>query len=59
MERHRSWDSVLISIYGLDAHDLKDGNANATKRWKNALHLSMNSAYVLCVRFHKYKVKSV
>ena len=44
MERHRSWDSVLILIYQIDAHDLKNGNVHARKRWKNALHLSMNSA---------------
>ena len=23
MERHRSWDGVLLSIYQVDAHDLK------------------------------------
>ena len=31
MERHRSWGSVLISIYRLDTHDLKNGNAHMTK----------------------------
>ena len=24
MEQHRSWESVLISIYWIDAHDLKE-----------------------------------
>ena len=43
IERHRSWDSVLILIYWLDAHYLKNRNAHATKRWKKALHSSMNS----------------
>ena len=33
MEQHRS-----------DAHDLKNGNVHARKRWKNALRSSMNSA---------------
>ena len=32
IERHRSSDSVLISIYRLDAHDLKNGNADAIKK---------------------------
>ena len=29
MERHRSWDSFLISIYQIDTHDLKNGNVHA------------------------------
>ena len=39
MEWHCSWDSVSISIYRLDTHYLKNGNAHATKQWK-----------MLCVR---------
>ena len=35
MEQHRSWVSVLISIYQLDTYDLKNGNVHATKPWKN------------------------
>ena len=33
MERHCSWDSILISIYQKDANLLKNGNANAKKWW--------------------------
>ena len=29
MEWHRSWDSILISIYWIDAHALKNRNAHA------------------------------
>ena len=43
----RSWDSVLISIYRIDANDLKNRNAHAREQWKNALHSSMNSALKL------------
>ena len=28
MERHCSWDGILIFIYRIDAHDLKNGNAH-------------------------------
>ena len=44
MVRHRSWGSVLKSIYRIDGHDLQNGNAHARKRWKNTLYSSMNSA---------------
>ena len=32
MEQHRSWHSVLVLIYWIDAHDLKNGNAHAAMR---------------------------
>ena len=44
MERHRFWDSFLISIYRIDAYDLKNGNAHVREWWKNALYLSINPA---------------
>ena len=39
--------------YRLDTHDLKNGNAHATKRWKTLwqLHSSMNSALSLIAVF--------
>ena len=32
VERYRSWGSVLISIYRLDAHDLKKTNKQTSKQ---------------------------
>ena len=32
MEQHCFWDSVLISIYQIDAQDLKNGNAHVRER---------------------------
>ena len=37
MELYRSWDSVLTSIYRIDAHELKNGNAHVRERWKKHL----------------------
>ena len=34
VEQHHFWDSLLISIYWLDTHNLKNGKEHATKRWK-------------------------
>ena len=34
MERHYSWDSILISIFRIDTHDLKDGNVHTRKAMK-------------------------
>ena len=45
IEWHYSWD-VLISIYQIDAHDLKNRNAHAIKLLKKASCLSMHSALV-------------
>ena len=41
MKQHCSWGNILILIYRVDAHDLKNGNAHATKWWKNALRSSV------------------
>ena len=43
--RYCSWDRILILIYQIDAHDRKNGNANARKQWKNVLHMSTNPAF--------------
>ena len=32
MEQHQFSDSVLISIYEIDAHDLKNGKVNGGKK---------------------------
>ena len=47
MERHHFWSCVLILIYQLDAHDMKQ-KCTCDKVMKNALLSSMNSAF--CTR---------
>ena len=44
MERCHSWHSVLISIYRLDAYDLKKRKCTCDKGIKKRLCSSMNSA---------------
>ena len=44
MEWYGFWDSISITFYLIDAHDLKNGHAHARKWWKNTFCLSMNSA---------------
>ena len=44
LERYRSWHSVLISIYWLDAHNLKKRKCD--KAIKRCMRSSMNSAVV-------------
>ena len=39
IERHRSWDSVLISSYRIDAYGLKNGNAHEVKEMKKRFEL--------------------
>ena len=46
MERHPSWGSILLLIYQLEAHDLKNGNAHLRERWKMLHVSSMNPNYV-------------
>ena len=45
MERYRSWGSVLVSIYRLDAHDLKktEVRMRQSDKKKKRLRSSMNS----------------
>ena len=45
MQQHRSWDKFLISIYWIDAHDLKTEMRMRASIEKNGLHLSMNSVF--------------
>ena len=44
MEQHRSWGNILISIYRIDAHDLKNGNVHVRETKKTPSSSSMNPA---------------
>ena len=41
IEQRHSWDSVLVLIYWIDAHDLTR-KIRMQERWKNALRLRMD-----------------
>ena len=42
VEQHHSWGSIFISIYRIDARDLKNKSVHAKNWWKNVWVVGFN-----------------